>query len=154
MKQFFSTKTYTHAQGLSACFRQWRAQSHCKFLHGYALQVEIVFGATELDERNWVADFGALKPIKEWLEKTFDHKTLVAVDDPLLGEFRELDRIGMIQLVTVPSTGCEKFAELIYDYVSGWVETYSGERPLNETVWVESVTVREHAGNSAICKKQ
>ena len=33
-----STKTYGHEEGLSCCFRQWRAtHSHCRLLHGYAL---------------------------------------------------------------------------------------------------------------------
>ena len=32
-----SSKTYGHEIGLSAAFRQWRAQSHCRLIHGYAL---------------------------------------------------------------------------------------------------------------------
>mgnify|MGYP001588063145 CR=1 FL=1 len=47
-----STKTYGHAIGLSAAFRQWRADSHCKYLHGYALAVKFVFEAGELDSRD------------------------------------------------------------------------------------------------------
>ena len=47
-----STKTHGHAIGLSAAFRQWRADSHCKYLHGYALAVKFVFEAGELDARD------------------------------------------------------------------------------------------------------
>lgn len=46
-----STKTYGHEIGLSAAFRQWRAESHCRFVHGYALAVKFVFEAGELDAR-------------------------------------------------------------------------------------------------------
>ena len=45
-------------------FRQWRADSHCKFLHGYSFEFEFEFGAHELDERNWVVDFGGLKELE------------------------------------------------------------------------------------------
>src|SRR4051812_22439004 len=81
--RFGSTKTYPHSIGLSCCFRQWRAlHSHCRFLHGYALQVKLTFVAQTLDERNWVVDFGGLKDIKERLTELLDHKTIVARDDP------------------------------------------------------------------------
>ena len=76
-----STKTFGHEIGLSACFRQWRADSHCRFLHGYALAIKFVFAANELDVRNWVVDFGSLKSLKSQLEDTFDHKLLVAEND-------------------------------------------------------------------------
>lgn len=46
-----STKLYGHEIGLSAAFRQWRAESHCRFLHGYALAVRFEFEADELDVR-------------------------------------------------------------------------------------------------------
>jgi len=57
---FRSTKTYNHNEGLSCCFRQWRADSHCKLLHGYALAFKFVFATRELDARNWCYDFGGL----------------------------------------------------------------------------------------------
>ncbi|MBX6744303.1 MAG: 6-carboxytetrahydropterin synthase, partial [Acetobacteraceae bacterium] len=74
-----STKAYDHNEGLSCCFRQWRAtHSHCQLLHGYALAFKFVFATFELDERNWCFDFGGLKPIRAWLHEMFDHTTLVA----------------------------------------------------------------------------
>ena len=41
-----------------------------QILHGYSLQFKFTFEARELDERNWVVDFGGLKPLKAWLEDT------------------------------------------------------------------------------------
>ena len=73
MAKYFSTKCYGHNIGLSAVFRQPLAHSHCKLLHGYSLSFKFTFGCDELDERNWVVDFGGLKPLKAWLEETFDH---------------------------------------------------------------------------------
>ena len=46
-----STKTYDHNEGLSCCFRQWRADSHCNLVHGYALAFRFVFATHTLDER-------------------------------------------------------------------------------------------------------
>lgn len=143
-----STKTYTHSIGLSACFRQWRAESHCRFLHGYALEVKLTFEATELDVRNWVVDFGSLKSLKGWLEDTFDHKTVVAEDDPEIGSFQALAQKGLIQLRILPACGCEKFAEAIWHFTDMWLMS-NGYSPRCK---LASVEVKEHQGNSAIVK--
>lgn len=143
---FKSTKTYGHEIGLSAAFRQWRAESHCRFLHGYALAVRFEFEADELDARNWVVDFGSLKSLKGWLEQTFDHKTVVAYDDPAMDWFVEAERLGLIELIILPATGCEKFAEIIYGATEVWLRD-NGYAP---RVRLASVEVREHGANSAI----
>jgi 6-pyruvoyltetrahydropterin/6-carboxytetrahydropterin synthase len=142
---FISTKTYNHSIGLSCAFRQWRAKhSHCKYIHGYALSVRLNFKGM-LNDRNWVYDFGDLKFVKEFLEDTFDHKTVVAEDDPELETFKELEEKGLIQLKIIPHVGCEKFAEYICKQIATTIEVNSNER-----VKLMSVEVREHSGNSAI----
>lgn len=143
---YYSTKTYTHNNGLSCAFRQWRAESHCRFLHGYALEIRAVFAADTLDVRNWVVDFGSLKSFKQMLEDTLDHKTLVAADDPMFKNFVELDRLGIIDMVEVDATGCEAFARLVFEVVQVWIKD-NGYGP---RVQVDEVEVREHASNSAI----
>jgi len=145
---FYSSKTYTHAEGLSCCFRQWRADSHCRFLHGYALEVEIRFRAESLDERRWVVDFGGLSEVKAFLKDTFDHKTLVASDDPELPRFRELAGAGLVDLRIVPHVGCEEFALLVHQFASNWLRSYADNGTTNR-VFVASVEVREHGGNAA-----
>ena len=142
--KYRSTKTYGHDIGLSACFRQWRATSHCRHLHGYALSVHLEFEADDLDARNWVVDFGSLKPFKAWLERTFDHKTLVAQDDPERKIYEALDDAGLIQMVTVPATGCEAFARLIFDRA----EQFLIEAGYAPRVRIAEVHVREHGANS------
>lgn len=146
---FESGKTYTHSIGLSCCFRQWRAQSHCKFLHGYALQVTITFRSHNLDARNWVVDFGSLKSFKGWLEDMFDHKTLVASDDPLLELYRDLNARELIQLRELPSVGMEAIAYYIYQYLEQWVKDngYSD-------VMLDCVEVKEHEANWARYRKE
>lgn len=141
-----STKTFGHQLGLSSAFRQHRADSHCRLIHGYALAVKITFGSSSLDVRNWVVDFGSLKSLKQRLEDTFDHKMLVAEDDPKIDSFHRLQEDGLIDLVIVEATGCEAFAKLIFDSTEVWLHD-AGYTP---RCWVEEVEVAEHGANSSI----
>jgi 6-pyruvoyltetrahydropterin/6-carboxytetrahydropterin synthase len=143
---FRSTKTYGHELGFSAAFRQWRAESHCRLVHGYALSIKFVFEADELDVRNWVVDFGSLKSLKAMLQDTFDHTTIIAEDDPQLEYFRRGHDIGVLRLVVLPAVGCEKFAQFIYECTQVWLKD-SGYAPRCRLV---SVEVCEHGANSAI----
>ncbi len=143
---YVSSKTYGHEIGLSCAFRQWRAESHCRLIHGYALAVRIEFQAEELDHRNWVIDFGSLKGVKQHLENMFDHVLLVAEDDPQRAMLENLDTSGVANVRIVKATGCEAFAEEIWEVVNRWLFTMDyGKR-----VICRSVEVREHGANSAI----
>ena len=137
------TKTYGHELGLSCVFRQHRANSHCKQLHGYALAFDIVFETETLDARNWVIDFGSLKEVKEWLVDMFDHTLLVASDDPMFDELARLANSGLANVIEVANIGCEAFAKLVYDFVNAYIAE-------NEMACVvRKVTCKEHANNSA-----
>ena len=143
---FRSTKYYDHNEGLSCCFRQWRAtHSHCQLIHGYALAFKFVFATFELDERNWCFDFGGLKPVKAWLKDLFDHTMLVAQDDPELARFEALHRDGLVNLRVLPAVGCEATAKHVFGHVAAFIHEETKGR-----VWLESVEVKEHGGNSAI----
>lgn len=147
---YVATKTYGHEVGLSCAFRQWRADSHCRFLHGYALSVRLEFEATELDARNWVIDFGGLKEVKAFLVDTFDHKTVVAFDDPQMVLFEELHTNGLIKLVAMKDVGCEAFAKHIFINVQKWLTSFDDAG----RVRCRSVEVREHGANSAIYEER
>ena len=130
----------------STAFRQWKADSHCKLIHGYRLQTKIYFTADSLDDKNWVFDFGGCREIKKVLEKQFDHTTCVAGDDPELETFKLLSEKGMIDLrIMEEGVGIEKTAEWVYNAVSNYVKESTNDR-----VTVTKVEVWEHEGNSAI----
>lgn len=141
-----STKTYGHNVGISCAFRQWRAQSHCNKLHGYALSFKFIFQSQSLDNRNWVVDFGGLKVLKERLLSHFDHKTIVAEDDPFLDHFIQIDKLDIIDINILPSVGCEAFAKHAYDLAVNWLK----ENGLQERVTLASCEVSEHGANSAL----
>ena len=142
-----STKTYGHDIGLSACFRQPNAHSHCKFLHGYSLGFRFTFQAAELDERNWVVDFGGLKPLKAWLEDTFDHKVVLDENDPEMVKFEMLADAGLAELTVLDGVGVEMFAKHAYNFADKLVKEMSNDR-----CWVVEVECMEHGANSAIYK--
>jgi 6-pyruvoyltetrahydropterin/6-carboxytetrahydropterin synthase len=148
--EYVSTKTYNHNVGLSCAFRQWRAESHCRFIHGYALKVHFEFTGVELDVRNWLVDFGGLKPLKAMLEDALDHKTLVAEDDPDIAWFREAELRGILQLVEVPSAGCEATARLIFEVTEQWLK----DAGYGERIILSCVQVAEHDGNSAMYRRK
>ena len=149
--KFQSTKIF---DGYSTVFRQWRAEgTHCSFLHGYGISFKIVFEG-ELDERNWVWDFGGMKrakntidgmPRKVWMDFMFDHTYLIASDDPFLSTALQMYDDGLAQVRIVPATGAEQFAKFIYDKVSKFITIETDNR-----VRVVSVEFKEHSKNSAI----
>jgi 6-pyruvoyltetrahydropterin/6-carboxytetrahydropterin synthase len=140
------TKRYGHQEGWACVFRQHRAtHSHCQLLHGYAMAFELTFASETLNELNWVLDFGGLKGIKSWLQMCFDHRTIIAEDDPDLPTFRLLHNAHLINLAVLPGVGCEKFAEYIYKYVAEELAPIL-ER---DKIHLVSVKVQEHEGNSA-----
>lgn len=141
-KHFKSTKRFT---GFPCTHRQWRAESHCRFVHGYSREFYFEFAASELTKEGWVVDFGGLKELKKWLEYVFDHTFLVAQDDPELATFQELDKRGAIMLRVLPNPGMEGTAFYVYQEASRILEKLYGKR-----AWITKVVVSENEKNSAI----
>ena len=140
-----SSKRYGHGEGLSCCFRQWRATSHCRLVHGYALAFRFTFEG-EADERGWVMDFGGLGPLRAWLRATFDHTLLVAADDPEREALEALSTRGLARVVVVERTGCEAVAAMALSKASEVVAEATGGR-----VRAVLAEVWEHEGNMASC---
>ena len=146
MMPHYSTKTYGHNIGLSAVFRQPHADhSHCKYLHGYSLAFKFTFGCSGLDNKNWAVDFGGLKPLKQWLEDTFDHKTVIDENDPHLNDFRILETKGLCQITVLDGVGAEKFAEHAWRFADQLIREQTDGR-----CWCESAECSAHGANSAI----
>ena len=146
MSNFRSTKTYGHKIGLSAVFRQPHADhSHCRFLNGYSLGFKFTFGATNLDEKNWAVDFGGLKPLKAWLEDSFDHKVCIDVNDPHKQDFYDLQDKDLCEVREFDGVGAEMFAFHAWKYADKLIPEMSDGR-----CWCEQVECSEHGSNSAI----
>jgi len=147
MAKWISTKTYRQIGPVA--YRQWRADSHCRLVHGYALSFHFEFECDTLDARNWCMDFGGLKPLKALLEDWFDHTLLVANDDPHRETLLDLGRKGLAKITEVEKTGCEGLADFLYKYVNGvFLPNYGAEEA--KRIWCCKVEVRETDSNMAM----
>ena len=150
MGKFQSSKVF---DGFSTVFRQWKASTtHCQFIHGYGISFKVYFEGN-LDERNWVWDFGGMKRAKTlidgkspkaWMDYMFDHTMIIAEDDPELEAFKQMDAAGVAQVRIIEATGAEKFAEYIYNKLNRFVLTETEDR-----VRVTKVKFMEHGKNAA-----
>ena len=151
MSKFQSTKLF---DGFSCVFRQWKAEgTHCRFLHGYGVSFRVWFEG-ELDERNWVWDFGGMKRAngkidgknpKEWMDYMFDHTTIIAEDDPFINAFKQMEVAGVAQIRILPAVGAEQFAKYIFEKLNTFVQEETSGR-----VKVVRVEFMEHNKNTAI----
>ena len=150
MGKFQSSKVF---DGFSTVFRQWRAtDTHCRFVHGYGISFKVYFEG-ELDDRNWVWDFGGMKRAttlidgkqpKAWMDYMFDHTLIVAEDDPEVEAFKQMDEAKVAQVRVIPATGAEKFSEYIFKKLNEFVKTETDNR-----VRVIKVKFMEHGKNAA-----
>jgi 6-pyruvoyltetrahydropterin/6-carboxytetrahydropterin synthase len=151
MSKFQSTKVF---DGYSCVFRQWKAEgTHCRFLHGYGVSFRVWFEG-ELDERNWVWDFGGMKRAKgtidgmnpkAWMDHMFDHTTIIAEDDPFINAFKQMETAGVAQIRIIPAVGAEQFAKYIFEKLNTFVQEETSNR-----VKVTRVEFMEHNKNTAI----
>lgn len=148
MSKFQSTKVIE----LGSCaFRQPNAHgTRCKLIHGYKLTAKFWFGASTLDERNWVVNFGGLKELKAKLNDQFDHTLTIAADDPLLPLFQQLHDAGGCDLrVMSGGVGIERVSEYCFEVADAHIREITNNR-----CWVDQVEVFEHELNSAIYSTQ
>ena len=138
------TKTYGHDRGYSCAFRQWSAESNCKYLHGYSLGFKITLQSPTLDINNWVYDFGNFSFLENWLTQNFDHTHLVAKNDPEK-EMLMLLNNKVARVIELEKISCEYFAEMTFKYIDNYLS--------NIDVEVISVEVSEHGSNAGIYTK-
>ena len=128
----------------STAFRQPKAKSHCKYIHGYNLYAKFYFESTELDKNNWVVDFGSLKRLKNALQDDFDHKLVLSKDDPFIEDFKALHKKGAVDLRIFDEISIEMFAKYCFNMANKMLEKSKAK-----CIMVE---VFEHEKNSGIYK--
>ena len=142
MGKYQSTKLFDN---YSVAIRQHKAQhSHCKLLHGYALEFKVWFESNEplegdqLDEMNWIMDYGGFKStdaeptpgngLKDWMDSMWDHTLLIEKDDPYLDFFQGAAMEGIAKLVVMDKMGAESCAKLVYDIFNDVMSKTCGGR--------------------------
>jgi 6-pyruvoyltetrahydropterin/6-carboxytetrahydropterin synthase len=118
-------------------------------VHGYGRYIQFTFEG-KLDERQWVMDFGDLKDVKAWIEKEWDHRVLIASDDPHLEKLKQMHDLGIMNINVLDVTkgwgpGIEASCKHIYDNVANLIHVKTDGR-----VKIVKVEIWEHERNSAV----
>lgn len=111
--------------------------------------MKFYFGTNDLDVRNWAADYGGLKELKQFLESLFDHTLLVSQDDPEFETFKLLEQKKLAKLTILPKVGCEGLSDMLYKYVNGVYIPQMWGQSEAERLWCYRVEVRETMSNMA-----
>jgi 6-pyruvoyltetrahydropterin/6-carboxytetrahydropterin synthase len=142
---YISTKVFDN---FSVAIRQHKAKhSHCQLLHGYALKFKVWFSADQLDEMNWIVDFGLFSRngLKEWLNAMFDHTLLIEKDDPFVNLFIDLQNFNLCKTIVLDKIGAESLSKLVFDKFNTVFQNTEGGR-----VKIIKVECWENEKNSAI----
>lgn len=151
MPRYGSTKRFDN---FSVAIRQHKAKhSHCQLLHGYAFELKIWFVSTEpevdkqLDEMNWVVDFGIFKRngLRAWLDDFLDHTMLIEKDDPYYDLFEQMGVMGIAKPIFLDKIGAESVARLVFEKFNDVFSKTEGSR-----VKVTKVECFENSKNSGI----
>jgi len=134
---------------ISVGHRQWRDKGHCAWVHGYGRYIQFTFEG-ELDERQWVMDFGDLRDVKQWLEEQWDHRLLLASDDPHLGQFKNMHALGTMSINVMDvdkgwGPGIEASCKFVHDHVAPMIDKKTDGR-----VKLSKIEIWEHERNSAV----
>lgn len=142
LNSYSSTKSFYN---YPCAHRQWRHEGHCALVHGYSRSFHFWFQCHNLDPHGFVVDFGGLKKFKVFLDDWYDHTLLLNEDDPLLPQFRELEKQGACRIKTGKNIGMEGTANFLYQVINQLLEEQTGGR-----AWCFKVEVRENDKNSAV----
>jgi 6-pyruvoyl-tetrahydropterin synthase len=53
----------------------------CHNSHGHRGEIRLEIEVSDTDEKGFVIDFGELKFVQEWIDRNWDHSTIIAQDD-------------------------------------------------------------------------
>jgi 6-pyruvoyltetrahydropterin/6-carboxytetrahydropterin synthase len=140
---FISKKTFPP---ISVAFRNWKADhSHCSLIHGYGIIPTVVFMSPTVDDRGWVMDYGGFKELRNRFEAAFDHKMVVAKDDPQRELFQQMHDAKVAEIVLIDRVSTENFASVMKGMTLEWMV----EQNIRPEVSLQKVIVEEHHLNSA-----
>ena len=106
---------YTLSKEIYFCYgrRLLNYKGKCAHPHGHNGKAVIELFSEKLDSRGMVRDFGVVKRLlREWINKTIDHKMVLNKKDPLVPV---LEKLGEPYLAIDGNPTAESLAKLIYD---------------------------------------
>jgi 6-pyruvoyltetrahydropterin/6-carboxytetrahydropterin synthase len=92
-----NTFEITREHEIAAGHRVFGHESKCAHLHGHNYRFELTCSAPELDHLGRVTDFAVLKTtLCAWLEREWDHRTLLWSHDHLALELKLIDPAAVV----------------------------------------------------------
>lgn len=134
------SKTYTD---IPFAHRQHRHDGHCSLIHGHNWSLRFTFACDRPDANGFVVDFGDLKYIREWIERTLDHACLFNAGDPLREALVGTAPQAWKPLV-VESCSAEGIARFVFESIDPLVREQTADR-----AWLVSIEVAEDSKNAA-----
>src|SRR5690606_37914487 len=125
----FSEIPFAHRQPLH--------EGHCSLIHGRNWSFEFEIGLKPghgLDQNGFIVDFGELKPVRKFLEDTFDHALVLSFDDPVKGAVQAFARI--VELETASAEGIAEYVTAVVVAILG--DKHPSARLLRTTVFEDS----------------
>ena len=119
----------------------------CRFPHGHSRTIEIVLVADQLDERDMVCDFKAVKLAVQQFVDRFDHSLALNTADPKFADYRATYGERIIPFEQTDPTS-EVMAKVIFDQVRAVLASTPPADPLypiSRQVRLERVRVTETA---------
>jgi 6-pyruvoyltetrahydropterin/6-carboxytetrahydropterin synthase len=105
----------SRSHDFSAGHRVHGHEGKCQHLHGhnYRVHFEVVPIDGALDGVGRVMDFGAIKVLCNFLEREWDHRLLIWVNDPWLPVLQQIDPQGVVMVPFNPTA--ERMAMFLVD---------------------------------------
>lgn len=123
--------------------RQHRHDGHCALLHGHNWSFRFTFGCARVDANGFVADFGRLGFIRDWLHQHLDHACVLNRDDPHLPTLRA-QHGDLFKFYVVDACSCEGIAAHVFAAIDPLVREATAGR-----AHLVALEVGEDARNSA-----
>ena len=130
----------------SAAHRLYDYNGQCEQLHGHNYTVEVTLSSEELDPLGMVLDFAEIKRMLiEALDRIWDHRTILFVDDPLAKQLPELLNDNSVFVLPRNPTAENMAWYLGTVFFPGELASHE----VCETIRVQKVTIYETENNSA-----
>lgn len=135
------SRIYDGPEKFSFTYRERSSDGREGRLKGCLMYVRLIFEFLDQDLMLTISRmFDEKNGLDDWLKETFSNTTCIDESDSLIGRFRELDGLGMIDLRVLPGVGKERFAEIIWQRANGWLH----EQGLFPRITIKTVEVQEN----------
>ncbi len=113
----------------------------CSNNHGHSWIIKVTVGSDILDSKGMVIDFNELKRLKQWIDDTLDHTTILWKEDPMVEYIKKSNQRFFL---TDDNPTSEKIGKIIFQKA---IELFE-----NNKIKVISVEVSETCTSTAIIK--